>query len=129
MRRFTQKELEAAYTQMREEREAEYVNAKRAADHLLEQLSVRDKSCNIGTTYGAPKEPQPYPTQYVLSLVTQTYGPDLEYYVKELEKMPSVKKTEGVPGFYIHHPFYEVPTPFGKYTMTFEYFDNHASGW
>jgi hypothetical protein len=119
---FTQQELEAAYQQMQQERLADATQADRAAEWLKQQLGLSRCSVhgsNMGC-WGQFSSVSPYKQIYNLRLVHETYGPYQEDYVALLDKMPSVTKTGDV---------YEVDTPFGRYKIVFEYFDNHCTGY
>lgn len=58
----------------------------------------------------------------------ETYGPLRDFYTKILDKATWARKGKHVPGYPISEPTYEVDTPHGTYTLTFEYWDNHFAG-
>ncbi|MGH7174943.1 MAG: hypothetical protein ACREGR_01120 [Minisyncoccia bacterium] len=129
---FTQKQLERAYKQMQRERRKEADNAEAAAKWVREQLGlgvvrVCDPDHNVGNFYSAVT---PYPKQYVIACTHETYGPHLEDYTKKLDTLAWAKRNdEWVHGFAVDTPFYDIDTPLGKFKLTFEYFDNHCTGY
>jgi hypothetical protein len=132
MKKFTQEELEAAYEQMQRERADDAHAANSAAHWVNDQLALgtvryQDPRRNVGIYTGGAS---PEKTQYVIVCVYETYGPHLEDWQKKLDVVPWAKKNdEWVYGFRLNTPFYDVETPFGTFKLTFEYFDNHCTGY
>lgn len=123
-KKFTQKQLEQAYEQMAAERREESQNARQAAEWLKTNLGlngtvyVRGPHHNWGFySMGVT----PWPEEYILSLVHETYGPYKEDWLKALGGMSWAKQ--------LGPEVFEVTTPYGVYKTAFEYFDNHCTGY
>ena len=111
---FSQQQLEDAYAQMQQERDAEYQNASQAADWLKQQLNMNPCNCwvnSLGKTL-----PSPFPSQFTLQLVCETYGPFNCDYAAKLNAMPAVRQLSPTE--------YEVDTPFGTFKVGFRYWNN-----
>jgi hypothetical protein len=139
---FTQKELEEAYKQMQAEREKEAKTAQLAANWVRNQLKA-----DIGNLPGMLCEPHvkfvdperrtgtgrgisPEPKNYVIVCVHETYGPYLKDYEDRLNVAGWAKRNDDwVYGFKPDTPFYDIVTPHGNFKLTFDYFDNHWTGW
>jgi hypothetical protein len=122
MKRFTKEEMHAAWKQAGDQQREEQATAEKA----LEWVKRRCK-------FSGGRLTQPYgwatigpdPTPYHLTFIYETYGPTLHSYIEVLEKATFARKTTGLGP----EPFYEVETPLGTFTITFEYFDNHCCGY
>lgn len=120
MPKFTQQELEEAYSQMSAERIAEYNLAFEASNWLKKELGLGNVWAWSHHSYPHSR-PSPLPNKYFLKLIHETYGPYKEDYIKKLDSSPWAKK--------IDESTYEVTTPHGVYKTKFEYFDNHYAGY
>lgn len=129
MKKFTQEELEAAYAQMQEQQQALWDEAYHAVKWLHDKLNslMGRASVTIDSDRhawgGWYSTVSPFPPPLRLKLIHETYGPYLQDYYNVLDTLPFVTKLPG------ERPTYEVDTPHGKYGITFEYFDNHCTGY
>jgi hypothetical protein len=122
--KFTQQQLEEAYQQMQDERQAESATAYKAAEWLKQNLGIGMSRCNCHVSNRSHynwSAISPFPSEYSLILVYETYGPHLNDYFDVLDNLPFITKNDG--------DVYEAATPFGKYKIEFEYFDNHCTGY
>lgn len=128
MGKFTQTELEEAYKQMQEERQQDNDRAKKALDWVKKALAMDRCTARIGSNGSYLS---PYPIEFVLIFTHETYGPYKEDYIKILGTMPwaTATPTAWISGFTPLEAWYKVTTPFGDYSLTFEYFDNHVGGY
>ena len=120
MPKFTQKELEEAYEQIREERKQDLDTAQNAVDWVIKTLDIGVTGFVENDYYSRFHKdyPQPNPLTYVLILSYDFYFTKC---INLLDKASWAKKCDGVAGFNIHSKFYEVSTPFGIYKLTFNY--------
>jgi hypothetical protein len=122
MSKFTQKQLEEAWEQMQADRKADAQKAQTAAKWIQDQLGFGNCAPTLGHWHG--HEYGPYPAQYQLVLVHETYGPYIKDYTDALAKQSWAVSQ----GTNVQNPVYSVTTPQGVYTLTFEYY-NHWSGY
>ena len=116
--KFTQQELEEAFQQMQADRNAEYNNAVEAAKWLQAQIGVGH--CHLDMDRFQSMMTTPYSARINLKLIHETYGPYMDQYTDFFDKATFATKVGNA---------YEVDTPFGKFGITFEYFDNHCTGY
>lgn len=116
-KKFTPEELQAAMQQITEERIEANSNAEKAAEWLKTQLNMPNCKCYVKAYFGTAFEDCSEPN---IILVHETYGPYLEDYINVLNSALCVTK-EAI--------FYYVDSPYGRFRITFEYFDNHCTGY
>lgn len=118
----TQEELIQAYEQMVQERTEESNTAEKAAKWFQEQLlanGISGARCYLKHNHYYYNV-TPWPINYRINIIHQTYGPYKEDYVEVFAKLDYVTLTDEI---------YEVNTPYGKHRLEFEYFDNHCTGY
>ena len=115
-RKFTPEELIDAQEQIAEEQMHTNFKIQEAASWLKKELKMTRCNCLARPSFG-PIWPGVLP---VLVLVYETYGPDISEYKDILDKMPCVTKDA--------NSNYQVDTPYGKFRIDFEYFNNHCLG-
>ena len=137
--KFTQAELEQAFSQMSAERDRERLEAGLAADCLAGKLGAH---VTVGyrdqwMAYHGPST-SPYPDQHCLVVIYETYGPHKEGLIAALQTTPGVTILPG--SFEIHDNCdafeWDVSNEPSLPGLTnrmfkgrFEYFDNHCTGY
>ena len=121
--KFSQAELEEAYSQMQYERGEDADRANRMYNWVCEQAGINPASGFVG--FNMIRVVSPFPDYPDFVFVHQTYGPHLNQFVDLLKKQSWAKHVYGTS----NGPVFEVQTPEGTYRVRFDYFDNHFSGY
>lgn len=124
MSKFSQQDLESAFDQMSKDRDKDSNNANQAKNWIKGNIfGVYDCYVHESKTYPI----SPFVSQFSMVIRYGPYGPHKEDFIKLLDSQAWAEKTSSawVRGLTPKEDWYKVKTPFGEYSLTFEYIDSY----